>query len=84
MDLYSKNSLLIALVIGIIGIIAFGIYYFNPKQIILRKLKKIRLKPIVSLKDNEWVKVNGKAVNIQATLIDPLSKRKCVYFTIKI
>jgi hypothetical protein len=84
MDLYSKNSLLIALVIGVIALIAFGIYYFNPKQIILRKLKKIRLKPIVSLKDNEWVKVNGKAVNIQAPLIAPLSKRKCVYFTIKI
>ncbi|MFD0834995.1 hypothetical protein ACFQ0I_04415 [Mariniflexile aquimaris] len=84
MDLSLKQTLLIALGICVIGIVAFGIYYFNPKQIILRKLAKIRLKPIVSLSDNELVKVNGKAVNIQAPLIAPLSKRKCVYFTIKI
>lgn len=84
MDVSSKQTLLFILLICVIVLVVFGIYYFNPKQIILRKLAKIRLKPIVSLSDNELVKVNGKAVNIQAPLIAPLSKRKCVYFTIKI
>lgn len=72
------------IIILVIIIIAFCVYYFNPKQIILRKLSKTRHKAIASLKTNEFIKIYGKAMHVKDPLIAPLSKRKCIFYTIKI
>lgn len=68
------------LVISFIGLIAFLIYYFNPKTIILRRLKKLPNQRIGSLKTNIYSKIEGTALNIEEPLIAPLSKRKCVFY----
>ena len=72
------------LIIIVIGTIVFCAFYFSKKQVLLRKLSKIRLKAIASLKTNEFIKIQGKALHVQEPLIAPLSKRKCVFYTIKI
>ena len=72
------------LIILAVATIAFCVYYFNGKQVILRKLAKTRHKSISSLKTNEFVKVHGKALHVQEPLIAPLSKRKCIFYTIEI
>ncbi len=72
------------LIILVIAIVAFCFYYFSGKQVILRKLSKTRHKSISSLKTNEFVKVHGKALHVQDPLIAPLTKRKCIFYTIEI
>lgn len=68
--------------ICVFAIVGFCIYYFNPKLVIKRALSKIPLKPVGSLRTNELTKVTGKALHVQEPLIAPLSKRKCVYYSI--
>ncbi|MGH1387504.1 hypothetical protein [Kordia sp.] len=58
--------------------------YFSPKNIVLREVKKIRRKPIHSVRKNEYAKVIGKAKSADKPLVAPLSKRKCVYYDVKI
>ncbi len=72
------------LIIVAIGAIAFSVYYFNNKQVILRKLSKTRHKSIASLKTGEFVKVHGKALHVQVPLIAPLTKGKCIFYKIEI
>ncbi|OUR93924.1 hypothetical protein A9Q87_04235 [Flavobacteriales bacterium 34_180_T64] len=78
------NSYLPLLIIVIIGIVGFCVYYFNPKQVILRTLSKIPNRSIGSLRSNKLTKITGKALHVKAALIAPLSKRKCVFYTMKI
>ncbi|MEM6516923.1 MAG: GIDE domain-containing protein [Bacteroidota bacterium] len=73
---------LIALLV--MGIIAFLSYYFSGKQVIIRTLSKIKLKPTSSLKTNELSKVYGKALHVQEPLIAPFTRRKCVFYQMKI
>lgn len=70
-------------IIGIASLIFFGIY-FSSKHRILRELKKIRRKAIHSVRENEYVKIVGKAKHADEPLIAPLSKRKCVYYDVKV
>ncbi len=81
---FTPNMLIIPIVILIIvgGLIIH--HYFNDKAVILRKLSKIPLKRSSSFKTNEIVKINGKALHVEAPLIAPFSKRKCVFYTMKI
>ncbi|GAA3600899.1 GIDE domain-containing protein [Flavivirga amylovorans] len=72
------------IVIPIFILFVFALYYFNKKQVILRKLSKTRHRAISSLKTNEFVKVHGKALHVKEPLIAPLSKRKCVFYTMKL
>lgn len=74
----------ILIIVIIIGIIGFSVYYFNPKKVILRKLSKTPSKPIGSLKTNEFVKITGKALHVKEPLIAPLSKRKCIFYSMTI
>ncbi|MDO5979274.1 hypothetical protein [Flavivirga spongiicola] len=74
----------IAVIVILGSILVFALYYFNKKQVILRKLSKTRRKAVASLKTNEFVKVHGKALHVVAPLVAPLSKRKCVFYTIKL
>jgi hypothetical protein len=80
----NEIMIIIPIIIFVIGTIVFLGYYFSAKQIVLRKLSKIPLKPATGLKTNELTKVNGKALHVKEPLIAPLSGRKCVFYTIKI
>jgi hypothetical protein len=79
-------TVFILMTVGIlcIGSIAFCVYYFQPKTTILRRLKKLPHQRIGSLRTNIYSKIEGVAVNIEAPLIAPLSKRKCVFYKILI
>ena len=80
---FIENPIAVIVVLGFV-LLVFALYYFNTKQIILRKLSKTRQKAVASLKTNEFVKVHGKALHVEAPLLAPLSKRKCVFYTIKL
>ncbi|MCK0179834.1 hypothetical protein MWU50_11065 [Flavobacteriaceae bacterium S0862] len=76
--------LIIPIIIVFVGAIIFLSYYFSKKQVVLRKLSKIPLKPATGLKTSKLTKVTGKALHVKEPLIAPLSGRKCVFYTIKI
>ena len=59
-------------------------YYYSPKTKILRLLKNLPHQRVGSLKTNTYSKIEGTALNIEAPLIAPLSKRKCVFYKMKI
>lgn len=73
-----------AIFIVSIGVIIFISIYYSKKNKILRELKKVRRKAIHSVRNNEYVKIVGKAKHAAEPLIAPLSKRKCVYYDIKV
>ncbi|OAD46379.1 GIDE domain-containing protein [Polaribacter atrinae] len=68
----------------IVGLIIFITYYFSTKQKIIRTLSKLPIKQIGSLKNNELTRFTGKALHVKEPLIAPFSKRKCVFYVIKI
>lgn len=72
------------IIISIVIVIVVLGYYFSTKQRVIRKLSKLPLRRITSLQTNEFSKVSGKALNVNESLIAPYSKRKCVYYKIKI
>ena len=67
-----------------VAVIFFLNYYFSSKKKILRRLKQVSFSRIGSLQNNKFAKIEGLALNIEDPLIAPLSKRKCVYYKIKI
>lgn len=70
-------------IVGVATLIFVG-FYFSTKQRILRQLKEVRRKQIHSVRENEYVKIVGKAKHAGEPLIAPLSKRKCVYYDVKV
>ena len=84
--LSTDNSQIIIPVIFISIVIIAGVlsYYFSTKQKVIRLLSKLPEQRIGSLKSNEFAKISGKAKSITNQLIAPYSKRKCVFYTIKI
>ena len=80
----SKSAFFFPLVVAIVvcGIVSY--YYFNKKAVILRKLSRTPLKRSNNFKTNEVVTINGKALHVEAPLIAPFSKRKCVFYTMTI
>ena len=78
-----KPTIIILLIVGV-ATIAFLIYYFSPKTIILRRLKKLPFSKIGSLQNHNYSKVEGKALNVNQPLLAPLSKRECVFYQILI
>lgn len=64
-------------------IIVVGIY-FSDQYRILRAIKKVRRKQIHSVRENEYVKIVGKAKHAGEPLIAPLSNRECVYYDVKV
>ena len=68
----------------VIALIIFLVYFYSPKTIILRRLKKLRYSRIGSLQSHKYAKIEGKALNVEEPLIAPLSKRRCVYYKINI
>ncbi|WP_034060774.1 hypothetical protein [Lacinutrix jangbogonensis] len=79
-----NTPIIITIAFCAVALIVFLIYYFNPKTIILRRLKKLTYSKIGSLQSHTYAKIEGKALNVEQPLIAPLSKRKCIYYKIKI
>ena len=77
-------AIIIALIILLIGTIIFLAYYFNQKQVIIRTLSKIPVKPASGLRTNELSKVSGKALHVKEPIVAPYSQRKCVFYQIRI
>jgi hypothetical protein len=84
-NLISDNKLIVIVVIlAVIAIIAFLSYYYSVKQIVLRRLSKTPHKSRSGFKPNEFLKVSGKALHVKEPLIAPMSRRKCIFYSIKI
>jgi hypothetical protein len=67
---------IVAIVIAVVS------YFFSPSYRISKQLKNTRRKPIQNVRENEYVKIVGKAVNFDMPLTAPMSKRSCVYYKI--
>ncbi|ARV15815.1 hypothetical protein [Polaribacter sp. SA4-12] len=81
----SSNSFFVPItVISIAALVGILIYYFNTKQRIIRTLSKLPIKQIGSLRNNEFTRFSGKALHVKEPLIAPFSKRKCVFYVMKI
>ena len=81
----ASNSFIVPItVISIAVIVGLLIYYFNTKQRIIRTLSKLPIKQIGSLKNNEFTRFSGKALHVKEPLIAPFSKRKCIFYVMKI
>lgn len=74
----------VLLVVSIGLIIGLAFYYFSPKKVMLRTLAKIPHKTLGSIRNNELVKISGKALHAKEPLKAPLSKRDCVFYSITI
>lgn len=79
-----EKPTIIILIISAVAIVIFLIYYFSPKTIILRRLKKLRFSKIGSLQNHNYSKVEGNALNVNQPLIALLSQRECVFYQILI
>ena len=81
----SSNSFIVPfIIISIAALIGVLVYYFNTKQRIIRTLAKLPIKQIGSLRNHEFTRFSGKALHVKEPLIAPFSKRKCVFYVIKI
>lgn len=74
--------LIVFISILLIAIILSQIY--SKKNRILRKLKTHPFKKIQLCKDDEYVKLKGKASSLNEVLISPIGKKKCVYYKVEI
>ncbi|MFD0963681.1 hypothetical protein [Pseudofulvibacter geojedonensis] len=79
-----SDTLIFILFAGGIGFFIFISFYFGERSVILRKLKKIEVKPINRIRENEIAKVIGKISVDNEFLIAPISKRKCVSYKVHV
>ena len=84
MLLSSSAFIVPIIIISIAAFIGVLIYYFNTKQRIIRILSKLPIKQIGSLRNHEFTRFSGKALHVKKPLIAPFSKRKCVFYVMKI
>lgn len=82
--LYKADSTIFFVFLSVMLLVVLLSYYFSKKQKIIRILSKLPSKQIGNLKMNEFSKITGKALHVKEPLIAPLSKRKCVFYSIKI
>ncbi len=78
------NNIQIAISIVFVIIIVFYIYYSSNKQTIIRTLSKLPQRQMNNIRTNEFTKITGKALAINKPFSAPYSKRKCVFYKIKI
>ncbi len=84
MFLFSESFIIPILFISITLLAVTVAYYYNTKQKVIRTLSRLQKKRIGSLKSNEFSRITGKALHVKDPLIAPYSKRKCVFYSIKI
>ncbi len=82
--LISTNGIILLGVIGAIITLIILAYYYNAKNKIKRKLKKYPTKAISLCKENEYVKITGKAYPIKEPLLSPFGKTECVYYRVEV
>ncbi|WP_405208594.1 hypothetical protein [Aquimarina sp. LLG6339-5] len=72
--------------IFLFGIIVFLVLsqIYSKKNRMLRKLKEHSFKKIPLCKQNEYIKVKGKALPIDKPLVSPIGKRECLYYKIQV
>ncbi|WP_299220910.1 GIDE domain-containing protein [uncultured Aquimarina sp.] len=72
--------------IFLFGVIIFLIFsqIYSKKNRMLRKLKEYPFKKIQLCKENEYIKIKGKAFPINEPFISPIGKRKCLYYKIQV
>ncbi|MEP3838395.1 MAG: hypothetical protein ABJM36_12145 [Algibacter sp.] len=75
-----STPFIVIIAFTLFALIAFLIYYYRPKTIILRRLKNLPNQRIGSLKTKTYSKIEGQVLPIEVPLIAPLSKRKCVFY----
>jgi len=79
-----NSTIVFSILIGALTIISVASYYFSKKQMIIRALSKIPERRVTNLRQNEVSKLYGKALHVKEPLIAPYSKRKCIFYQIKI
>lgn len=79
-----STPIIIVVAISCFVLLAYLIYYYSPKTIILRRLKNLPSQRVGSLKTKTYSKIEGKALNIKTPLVAPLSKRECVFYKMQI
>ena len=84
MFLFSNSFIVPIIIVSIAVLIGILIYYFSTKQRIIRTLSKLPIKQIGSLRNREFTRFAGKALHVKEPLIAPFSKRKCIFYVIKI
>ena len=77
-----STPIIICLIICGVGMIIFLAFYFSGKNVIIRTLNRIPMKPTSSLRTNELSKVCGKALHVKEPLLAPYTQRKCVFYQI--
>ncbi len=82
--LISTNGIIFLGIIGAIITLIVLAYYYNTKNKIKRKLKQHPNKAIPLCKENEYVKITGKAFAINEPLLSPFGKSECVYYQIEV
>ena len=76
--------LLIFICVSILGLVLFLVYYYSTKEVVKRILKNLPNSSIGNIKTNKLTKISGKALHVNEPLIAPFSKRKCVFYVLKI
>lgn len=79
-----KNIIIPASFVVVFILIVIIGNYFRTKQKIIRILSKLPKENSGSLRTNIFSKISGKVKAINTPLIAPYSKRKCVFYSIKI
>jgi hypothetical protein len=77
------NSIIILLALGLIGA---GLYYFffSKRATVASAIAKTKEKQMHEVTDGEEVTLQGRVVLAGRSLTAPLSKRKCVYYHVKV
>jgi len=79
----SPTALIFCIVVILIGFAAYHIFV-SRKTIIKEKINGTPLKKISEVRDGEEVRIKGHIVLVGRTLVAPLSKKKCAYYSVEI
>lgn len=72
---------IIIFIVVIVFVTIIGVnYFFSKKKAVLRELKKSSTKKVKLVRENEYVKLVGKALGGNEPLIAPLSQRECLCY----
>lgn len=80
-----NTDYVVLIVFVVIMLLVFvSLFFFSEKKKIIRFLNKLPYSSIASLKIGEYSKIIGVVQDVNEAFIAPLSKRKCVFYAIKI
>ncbi|WP_109829642.1 hypothetical protein [Reichenbachiella versicolor] len=80
MDTLTISTIIVFSAHAAVFIFSFSLDYFSKSAIELRRLKRLPLKSISEVKDNEEIKIIGNIEHVNSPLIAPLSKRQCSHY----